>query len=45
MIVAFIDEDGSGSIEYNEFAPLMFNYLVEVRPPAAPDPNSSLRTP
>jgi len=29
MIMSFIDEDESGTIEYNEFAPLMFNYLVE----------------
>lgn len=29
MIMQFIDEDGSGTIEYNEFAPLMFNWMVE----------------
>ena len=29
MIMTYIDEDGSGTIEYNEFAPLMFNWMVE----------------
>jgi len=29
MIMSHIDEDGSGTIEYNEFAPLMFNWMVE----------------
>lgn len=29
MIMAFVDEDGSGTIEYNEFAPLMFNWMIE----------------
>ena len=29
MIMSYIDEDGSGTIEYNEFAPLMFNWMVE----------------
>merc|ERR1719424_600837 len=29
MIMAFIDEDNSGTVEYNEFAPLMFNWMVE----------------
>ena len=29
FVTACIDEDDSGTIEYNEFAPLMFNYLVE----------------
>ena len=29
MVLAYIDEDESGTVEYNEFAPLMFNCLVE----------------
>jgi len=29
MIMSFIDEDESSTIEYNEFAPLMFNWMVE----------------
>lgn len=29
-IMAMVDVDGNGLIEYNEFAPLMFNWLVEV---------------
>ena len=29
MIMAYIDADESGTIEYNEFAPLMFNWMVE----------------
>lgn len=29
MIMLYIDEDDSGTIEYNEFAPLMFNWMVE----------------
>jgi len=29
MILSFVDEDESGTLEYNEFAPLMFNYLVD----------------
>ena len=29
MIMAYIDEDCSGTVEYNEFAPLMFNWMVE----------------
>ena len=28
-IMSFIDEDGNDTIEYNEFAPLMFNWMVE----------------
>lgn len=28
-ILRFIDEDGSGTIEYNEIVPLMFTYMVE----------------
>ena len=29
MIMSFVDEDSSGTVEYNEFAPLMFNWMVE----------------
>ena len=29
MIMSYIDEDESGTIEYNEFAPLMFNWMIE----------------
>jgi len=29
MVMTYIDEDQSGTVEYNEFAPLMFDYLVE----------------
>jgi len=29
MVMMHLDEDESGSVEYNEFAPLMYNYLVE----------------
>ncbi len=29
MIMSYLDEDESGTIEYNEFAPLMFNWMVE----------------
>ena len=29
MIMAFLDADENGYIEYNEFAPLMFNWMVE----------------
>jgi len=28
-IMALLDEDCSGAIEYNEFAPLMFNWMIE----------------
>jgi len=28
-IMALLDEDRSGAIEYNEFAPLMFNWMIE----------------
>jgi len=29
MIMMYIDEDESGTLEYNEFAPLMFNWMIE----------------